>query len=174
MDLDFLLTLAQGSSRCGTTVDRIVEHIYGSKGWEGRDLMLEYFGDEENDFPKLYFGHLSYAEYVIDNIQQALNKHFLCSISLDNSWAYGPEGLPTFDHTFLLYQKQNEIYRIESYINEYCPRWTNDPFFLDKLYCLIISKPGVQRLKQWNNLFNVSVTEDTEEYPLSVYLTVFE
>lgn len=99
-----LFELTRVIKKCGDTVDVIMDYLFPNKV-ELRDLEDEYRYD--------YQGPYSYTDYVLDQIENELNKHNIVSIYINSvSGVIGDEPQPEYDHAFILYRYSGLIYRI--------------------------------------------------------------
>ena len=149
-----LLSLTKNIKKCGDTVDLILKHLFGDN-IDHRDLEEEYNYD--------YNGDYSYRDYVITEIQQELHKNKIVAVNISNSGAVIGDEPRTYDHIFLLYSFDYNIYRIESYLGQYCSRMMLDNDYFQELYHLLSLNPGKERLVYWNGLFNVHELYDNND-----------
>lgn len=149
-----LLNLTANIKKCGDTVDIILKHLFQNH-IDNRDLEEEYNYD--------YDGNLSYPDYVITEIQKELHKNKIVAVNISNSSAVIGDEPRTYDHTFLLYSFDHNVYRIESYFDQYCTRMLMNNDYSQELYALLSLNAGKERLTYWNRLFNVHESHDNED-----------
>lgn len=97
--------------------------------------------------------------YVIDEIKAQLDQNGLVGVSIENG--FGGSGDQTFDHSFVLYRADGNVYRIESYVDLYCTRVVPDTNWMENVYRLLTVQPGLERLDIWNQVFSAQETQDT-------------
>ena len=130
-----LLILTQNIKKCGDIVNTILNHVFHDN-IDNRYLEEEYYYD--------YKGKLSYPNYVVTEIDQTLRKNKIVAVNISNSSVV--IGDETYDHVFLLYFYEHNIYRIESYFGEYCTRMIMNKDYKQELYNILSLNPGKQRL----------------------------
>lgn len=157
-ELNRLLHLVSEINYCVGTEDAILNHYYSEDGRDERYLMEEYAGVNDGR---------SYPEYTLDAIQEELDKHGLVGVRMENGTGGAMD--QTFNHHFILYRADGQVYRIESYVFLYCSRILETPTWREDLYRLLTAPPGPQRLSLWNSLFSARETSD-QPLPLDVVL----
>lgn len=167
------MSIVKDYRQCGKTADAIMQYKFGTH-IRYRYLNGEYFGgDIDEEYHRTYFGDLSYIDYVISQVNTQLYTYGICSVHISNDWNINEETMDsTFDHVFILYRHQNNVYRIESYVNAYCSRMLVDNNYESEIQSLLTTPPGVTRINLWNTLFSAHETVDTEQYPLEIVLCV--
>lgn len=146
---------------CHETMDEVLNYLLGKNNTDIK-VMKEDWQDYGED--------KDYVTYSLDIIVEELQRNGAVGIRLENG--SGSMNDQTFDHSFVLVVIDNNIYRIESYVGYYCTRIVLYNNYYKELFSLITSKPGKERIKLWNNIFNVSMKEDTDEPILDIELTV--
>lgn len=160
-----MYVLTKHIKHCYTTMEDIVFTYFAGKYSE--DYLVE---DFTNVYPNTRENLPSgYSDYVIARIQEELNTSSLIGIRLENGT--GQENDQTFDHSFVLIKDDNNVTRLESYVDLYCTRLVTSPHWQGDIQNLLQVKPGKQRLALWNKLFDANEKRDTQ-YP-SLDVTLF-
>lgn len=107
-----------------------------------------------------------YTNLVTNNIDSELARVGIVLINLRNS--SGEESL--WCHTFIISLVGNDVYRIESYKDEYTTRMAKWPEWREDIR-LLLETPVCDRLIHWNRIFGVNEVDDEDYGPIDVTIT---
>ena len=163
-DLDEIIALTQNTKRCYETSRAILSHYFKC----GVSFVLprddwEDLCDEEQSEKK------TYSQYVVEKIEQELNRTGLVGVELENGTGCDDK---TFDHHYVLIRKDDDVYRVESYVDCYTTRIVKNPTYAEDLINLLSAKAGQERINLWNSIFSSQEAEDTTEPSLDVVLKI--
>ena len=96
---------------CHQTMDEVLHYLFGEKNTEMKVMKEDWQDAGEKE---------TCVEYSLDVIEKELQRNGAIGVRLENG--SGSMNDQTFDHCFVLVMVDDDVYRVESYVDYYCTR----------------------------------------------------